>query len=148
MQEDEPRTLSALAGLCIKLDQRLFDQGKRDGNRTGLSTVPVIKVKNANRRDWSHPPSSIRSGTPFQRPSVAPSRSPGPASRPRGPLTPAERDERMRLGLCLACGDKGHIRDNCPKRRDYGTTTVNAYSEYPESGNGRAPTRQSGQSSA
>ena len=32
----------------------------------------------------------------------------------------------MRLGLCLVCADKGHIWDNCHKRRDYGTTTVNA----------------------
>jgi hypothetical protein len=31
----------------------------------------------------------------------------------RGPLTPQEREHRMRLGLCLYCGDKGHLRVDC-----------------------------------
>ena len=60
MQEDEPQTLSVLAGLCIKLDQLLFDQGKRVRTRTGLRTVPVIKVKHTDHRNRSHaPPSTV-----------------------------------------------------------------------------------------
>lgn len=35
------------------------------------------------------------------------------SSRPRGPLPAAEKDRRIRLGLCLYCGEEGHIARNC-----------------------------------
>ena len=35
---------------------------------------------------------------------------------PRQPLTKDEKDRRMRLGLCLYCGDKGHLANQCPAK--------------------------------
>lgn len=32
----------------------------------------------------------------------------------RGPLTPEEREKRMRYGLCLVCGGNDHLRAVCP----------------------------------
>ena len=47
--DDKPRTLSALAALVIKIDQRLYDVGnKRDRSRTGMSAIPVTKVEDAD----------------------------------------------------------------------------------------------------
>jgi hypothetical protein len=44
----------------------------------------------------------------------------------RGPLTQEERDDRMKRGLCLVCGDAGHLKLNCPKRRTIaGLETIN-----------------------
>ncbi|KAH9267206.1 hypothetical protein BASA83_010122 [Batrachochytrium salamandrivorans] len=33
----------------------------------------------------------------------------------RGPLTSEERQQRMSRGLCLVCGQSGHLKANCPK---------------------------------
>ena len=61
-------------------------------------------------RDQSRPyPSSLPAPTQL---------SPFPAS-PLGPdsrLTPAERQRRMDLGLCLRCGQSGHLARNCPRQ--------------------------------
>jgi hypothetical protein len=37
------------------------------------------------------------------------------SSRPRGPLSAAEKDRRIRLGLCLYCGEEGHMARDCPR---------------------------------
>lgn len=34
----------------------------------------------------------------------------------RGPLTPAERERRIRGNLCTYCGGNGHYRKNCPNK--------------------------------
>lgn len=39
------------------------------------------------------------------------------SSRPRGPLSTAERERRISLGLCLYCGGSGHVARNCPNLR-------------------------------
>lgn len=36
-------------------------------------------------------------------------------SRPRGPLSVSEKDRRITEGLCLYCGEAGHIARNCPQ---------------------------------
>ena len=37
-------------------------------------------------------------------------------SRPRGPLTEAERLKRKQDGLCMYCGAAGHLKNKCPNR--------------------------------
>lgn len=42
----------------------------------------------------------------------------GPPNRgPRGPLPEAERQRRRDNGLCMYCGDAGHMINECPRRR-------------------------------
>ena len=45
---------------------------------------------------------------------------------PDGKLLPEERERRISNGLCLLCGQKGHLADECPKRRkqDNSSSTV------------------------
>ncbi|KAH9258761.1 hypothetical protein BASA81_002825 [Batrachochytrium salamandrivorans] len=33
----------------------------------------------------------------------------------RGPLTTAERQQRFSQGLCLVCGQSGHLKSTCPR---------------------------------
>lgn len=37
-------------------------------------------------------------------------------SRQRGPLSQAEKDRRRREGLCLYCGNSGHVANDCPNK--------------------------------
>ncbi|EPZ34579.1 hypothetical protein O9G_001880 [Rozella allomycis CSF55] len=41
-------------------------------------------------------------------------------TRAPGPLTPEERAHRMRNGLCIVCGQRGHVRNECLKSRGRG----------------------------
>ncbi len=38
------------------------------------------------------------------------------ATKTRGKLTPEQRTERLKKGLCLYCGKEGHKVDTCPSR--------------------------------
>jgi hypothetical protein len=49
--------------------------------------------------------------------------------RPRGPLTPAERQHRYSNNLCIICGSKDHLKLACPKRRP--TTNIAAINVHP-----------------
>src|ERR1700694_5851843 len=40
------------------------------------------------------------------------------SGRTRGPLTPAERQERIEKNLCMVCASASHQREACPLRRD------------------------------
>lgn len=49
-----------------------------------------------------------------------------------GKITQQERSRRMRLGLCMFCSEKGHLRVNCPqleKRNNASTSTVSTVIE-------------------
>ncbi|KAF5393803.1 hypothetical protein D9757_000018 [Collybiopsis confluens] len=47
-------------------------------------------------------------------------------NRPRGPLSEAERTDRLAKGLCLYCGIGGHVKDDCPNRSAQAITRANA----------------------
>ena len=115
MRKDKSKTLSALAKLCIKLDQRLFDQGKRDGNRTGLSAQSWSSRSNMLTVETVLTPSFQLFQNTAPKALCGTIVLSGPACCPRGPLTPAEQDERMRLGLCLVCGDKSIFGTTVPR---------------------------------
>ncbi|OMJ17080.1 Retrotransposon-derived protein PEG10 [Smittium culicis] len=51
------------------------------------------------------------------------------SSRPRGPLTEAEKTRRYKLGLCLYCRGKGHIALDCRRRKIPGKVITQQWTE-------------------
>ena len=100
---DSPANLTNAIDLAIKIDNRLFERRQERNNsrrpmvthvrNDQITTVPVqppiIPINDAMEVDY------VR----------------------RNPLTPEERQHRMRKGLCLVCGESGHLKYGCPKAR-------------------------------
>ncbi|KAH9244115.1 hypothetical protein BASA81_018511 [Batrachochytrium salamandrivorans] len=116
--------------LAIKLDNRLFE--RRQEQRQQQKPVSQYNSKSnvgphsryqqnyqqnrvfENRRDQVH---TRQSGPATHNSLPRPDDPMDIDSAHRGPLTPAERQHRMSRGLCLVCGESGHLRINCPKSR-------------------------------
>jgi hypothetical protein len=95
-------TVQDLANFAIRIDNRLFE--RRQENR-----------RNPNLMRHTPIPTTIRT------PTLSPA-GPTPmvldANRPRfQSLSPDERQHRIRNGLCLYCGQKGHMAIACPNHR-------------------------------
>jgi hypothetical protein len=97
------KTVQDLANFAIRIDNRLFE--RRQENRRNPTPM----------RHTPTPPIGPR--TPITFPS-GPTPMVLDANRPRfQPLSPEERQYRMRHGLCLYCGQKGHVAIACPNHR-------------------------------
>ena len=104
-----PESIARYWSYAIEMDSRI--RARRLEKRKLSSKFPPPKT---------FPPARSFPPVPFQR-SLTPVNVPEPmeidAMRRRGPLSPEERQRRMANGLCLVCGDKGHLRLNCPVAR-------------------------------
>ncbi|KAH9244701.1 hypothetical protein BASA81_017885 [Batrachochytrium salamandrivorans] len=115
--------------LAIKLDNRLFERRQEQrqqqkpvsqyNSKSNMDHILVISKSPTNRffenrRDQVH---TRQSGPATHNPLPRPDDPMDIDSAHRGPLTPAERQHRMSRGLCLVCGESGHLRINCPKSR-------------------------------
>jgi len=49
---------------------------------------------------------------------------------PDGRLTPAERQCRMNMGLCMRCGQLGHLARSCPKQMNRSSGGINARASH------------------
>lgn len=47
--------------------------------------------------------------------------------RPHGPLTPQEKERRRKLGLCIYCGETGHVIRNCPIKPPGGPISASTF---------------------
>ena len=77
-------------------------------SRTG---PPNTTVSTARPASTVYPASSVSNNTANDQMDLS-------SSRPRGPLTTAERERRISLGLCLYCGGSGHVAKICPNSRN------------------------------
>lgn len=106
---EEPSSLDELIGLAIRIDGRLQER-RREQNRR----------RSPPNRYRSSPPD--RTPAPPMPPAVewhaSPSTDTGdePMQLGRTRLNPAEREARFRAGLCLYCGQRGHLIRTCPNR--------------------------------
>jgi FtsZ-binding cell division protein ZapB len=117
---------------AIKTLQDLENKRKMYGvtnNRNTARTAPLTTSNLASRSYTSYSrPTSTAPSTVFTHPSgssVSPQSSISDvpqydpmdlsSSRPRGPLSATEKERRTRLGLCLYCGEEGHLARNCPR---------------------------------
>ena len=97
MQEEEIRLESKSSG-------NIGNPSKKDSNKT---PTPSSKPHPA-----PHYPSKPFSKNP---PKVKPKSSISDKLGKNGKLTGEERERRMKEGLCLYCGEKGHVAHDCPK---------------------------------
>ena len=104
MQEEESRLESRSSGNNGIL-------GKKDSNKSSNSNNPPSKPftnSSSNNNSSSSKPSK---GPSKDKPKNSISNKLGK----NGKLTGDERDRRMKGGLCLYCGEKGHVAHDCPK---------------------------------
>jgi hypothetical protein len=98
--------------LCIRIDNRLHDrrlekQGPaplrptlgRPGVRAVAASAPPSGGQTVSQLESPHQPMDIDGARPRSR-----------------PLSPEERQRRRDLGLCMYCGQPGHIAVSCPNK--------------------------------
>lgn len=97
---DKPTDLNNLISLAIDIDERLRERKKtKAGSHQGSSRVtPSPKTIPPCPETFSD---SVAGAEPME------------VGRMR--LTAAEKEHRRTRGLCMYCGQKGHLRDDCPK---------------------------------
>jgi hypothetical protein len=119
---DIPGTLQGVFNLASRIDTRLWEakQIKKLRHVPSFRAHQVLGSPTPNR--------SVHDRTPRPIPSVhsTPSDAMEIDSVRKGPLTKGERDRRMKLGLCLYCGNSGHRISDCPMRN---RTSLNSVSK-------------------
>lgn len=108
-------SLNAYIDLCKTLDTRLrarAEEKRRFAPRTSTSTTPVSRPANRST------PAPTTTSTTQVHPSLVPG---GPAPidlsvAERNARRQQTREKRLAEGLCLYCGQPGHLRLNCPAR--------------------------------
>ena len=108
---EEPPSLDELIALAIRIDGRIRKR-RRKRNLRGSSFNPGSA---------SVPDAVSTPAFPFKIPASVSAASPPVAGEERMELgrtrlSPAERENRFRAGLCLYCGQKGHRLRDCPSR--------------------------------
>jgi hypothetical protein len=146
----EPETLGELQIAAIRFDERAYE---RRMQKTREMNPPPISIRHIDEGNTNPAPTwrtKARSTTPSWKmgtiatalPRLEP---PAPATDGSTPmeldatgrrrLSPEERERRYQLGLCIICGQKGHLRRGCPNYRPQRTY---AMMDPPDQGNEEA----------
>jgi hypothetical protein len=96
------------------------EENRIESKNSGNTSAPNKKDSNKKPNSQSPPKSSPNtSSTSTPKPSGSskdkPKNSISDKLGKNGKLTGDERDRRMKEGLCLYCGEKGHVAHDCPK---------------------------------
>ena len=102
---DKPATLDELVALAIDIDERSRER-RREKTRHQTSSPRLHESTPGSSTPKLSPSSTAESTT------LLPGEEPMQLGRAR--LTAAEKQRRRTQGLCLYCGEKGHVRDACP----------------------------------
>ncbi|KAH9263568.1 hypothetical protein BASA83_013017 [Batrachochytrium salamandrivorans] len=129
---DNPSSVSVAMDMAIRIDNRLFERRQeqrfshqRPSSSYSSATPVTSRFRNQQQQqrffEPRQPANSIQPNS-FINPS--PVRPVQKSSDDmdidfvrRGPLSSMERENRMKQGLCLVCGEAGHRKANCPKSR-------------------------------
>ncbi|KAH9245822.1 hypothetical protein BASA81_016656 [Batrachochytrium salamandrivorans] len=125
---ESPVSLAAAMDQAIRIDNRIFERrqeqqyNSRPLRRNPLPNQPIPHihsqqyqqqyVDNFHRQQIQQPSTSITATPVQQRPT---SNDMDIDFARRGPLTSSERQQRFSQGLCLVCGQSGHLKATCPK---------------------------------
>ena len=124
--DKRPKTFKKYVDFCIDIDNRVHER-EVERRHEAKSSYPA---KSSNSSHNFIPSSSSSSPPSPSVPSVLPllpstTLSPGEpmeidatkVGKPRGPLTPEERQRRIDLSLCLYCGGENHDVNSCPNAK-------------------------------
>ena len=95
---EEPQDLETLVSISIKIDTRLYDRKMEKEARIRLPTLSAVS-NNAKSMPTAVQESELNA-----------------VQLANGKLTKMERERRMKLKLCLYCGESGHNLKECPKK--------------------------------
>jgi hypothetical protein len=140
---ERPATLVDLMRFIIPLDNRLYERDmekKKDNKAPTFEQKEMIRTERRQQTSGSgnSMTTSAKTETTYSRPTSgaittrsAPSTSSYPSAnrnQVRGPLSDEEKNRRRSLGLCLFCGEPGHIVMECPaaKSREQRAKSSNA----------------------
>ena len=107
MQEEEARIESKNSGNSDK------NSGKKDSKGTTNSNQPKPQSSSNSRTSASSSSNAGSKTTSKDKPKNSISDKLGK----NGKLTGDEREHRLKEGLCLYCGEKGHVAQDCPKSK-------------------------------
>jgi len=106
-----PEDLANFVEFCIKIDNRQYSRRMEKSSGTSFGTNQQTRLLNkpAYRpvERVNHQTSQSNGPTPMQLDAVFPT---------PGPLPKEEKERRRNLGLCLYCGNSGHLAKSCPKK--------------------------------
>lgn len=112
---DETKTLEELISLAIRLDNRLAERRRERAVRKSVPPPPLYVHQPRQPAPVDHPsPGPSHAASPAPAPPALSTEEPMQLGRMR--LSPEERQRRLRLGLCMYCGQPGHILALCPAR--------------------------------
>ena len=121
---NEPTDFKSFQDLCVKIDNRLFERKQESRNPSPAAHKPSgHQHKPANNNNHFRKPVPIKNFAPrvnvyAQQPAnPAPMDLDGAGYRKFKPLTPQEREHRVKNNLCLYCGKPGHRAGNCPAKQ-------------------------------
>lgn len=106
----DPANLQDMSNMAIRLDNRIHER-RMEPNKPKQS---VATVRHNPRNNTSTIGTTSNSATHPQVSHVTPMEVDGTSKH----LSPSERKHRIEKNLCLYCGDSGHRRDTCPKRKN------------------------------
>lgn len=109
---ERPRTLEEYIELAIKIDDRQVQRLNEKNHSSTLKSTPPKKTQSTNN-------SSQSPTTPGFRYATSNDSGPVPMQLDAGQqkLTEEEKNRRRSQGLCLYCGQSGHIARVCPEKR-------------------------------
>jgi hypothetical protein len=96
----------ALVDQAITFDQLSYQHSKQESGNSS-------KSGGKKQRRPDEVPTKDSSLVSNPKPQPSPSGNSGSSSRPRGSLTPAEKDYRIKHNLCMYCGKPGHTVQDC-----------------------------------
>jgi len=118
--DKRPKTFKKYVDFCIDIDNRVHEREvehhhEAKPSNSSKSSNPSHHTHNSSAPVHSHSspafPSSSSTALPAGEPMEIDATKTG---KPRGPLTPEERQHRKDLKLCLYCGGPNHDAKSCP----------------------------------
>ena len=103
---DRPETISEYFNLAVKIDNRIFER-KQEKQNSSASNRPKTTFNSSNRS-----PRSGKSHTNHLKPFMT-----NNVAATRGKLTDEEKERRKKEGLCIYCGESGHLLKDCDQRK-------------------------------